>query len=306
MKRNPRTPRPRAYVSAEEETSRQLMFFGWMFWLALLAFMVLRDPAWRLLHAERLVSGIGGTAVEGWTEMDARTVRRLAAAPGRGQAGVPALEDALLAELERRRAVAGDSAPAASRHPPQLRTLARTLAAARVRAPDPLRAPPELRYPEVYVALQHPRSLVRTVELHQRTPGIAPAVAAEVVAGWLNDARFRGALEEAAELHAAVGVVRDGAGESIQVLLVEPLLSLDAALPAAARPGERLALRGRRGADSVSLFLKRPTEPGFHPLALGGAGGAFTATVPLPDAGVYALRTAVRDRLSDPLPVVVR
>jgi hypothetical protein len=131
-------------------------------------------------------------------------------------------------------------------------------------------------------------------------------VAREVVAGWLNDARFSGTLQEAAELQAAVGVVRDGAGESIQVLLVERLLPLDAPVPALARPGTRVALRGRRETDSVAVLLKRPTEPGFHPVRLGGGGGVFAASVALREAGVYALRAAVRDRLSDPLPILVR
>lgn len=303
MKRNPRLPRARAYAGADEEQARQLVFIAWMFWLAVLAFLVLRDPAWRLLHGQRVGPG-SGAAAEGWTEMDARTVRRFSAPPGRVPGTRAALEDALLAELERQRGVARGGTAGALRSP-RLRELARTLAAARVRSPDPLRVPPELRYPEVYVALQHPAVLVRTVELHQRLPARSAAVAPEVVAGWLNDARFSGALREAAELQAAVGVVRDGAGESIQVLLVERLLPLDAPVPPQARRGGRLALRGRRGADSVAVFLKRPTEPGFHPVFLGGGGGAFAATLPLRDAGVYALRAAVRDRLSDPLPVLV-
>ncbi len=314
----------------DEERQKAFVLTAVVVWGLIFFFFILRDPVWRLLHEEDLVSPIRRTTF-GWTELDEDLIEHLSTLKIEQVDGIETLEEAIVAAIDQRRTreraaeetppapgvpaheVPAPEAPEPVEAPMSLREIARARAAARLSLPPTgeIRAP-ELLYPETYFALVHSDRLIRSVEIHQRLPAAAPinraGYAEELLAGWMNRLRFRSTVLQSERLEVGAGVVRSAQGETlIEVVLVESLLQLDQALPALAQRGEALTLSGRRhGEEEVSLYVKKPSDPGFVQLdGVTWAAETFRHQLSWDEPGNYALRVSVGERLSDPRPIFI-
>lgn len=324
----------------DEERQKAFVLTAVLVWGLFFLFLVVRDPVWRLLHEENLVSPIQRKSV-GWTELDEDLIKHLSGLKIKPVAGVEALEEAIVAAIDQRRVrekaaaetladpgegtpstpdpSAPDSgaldpgAPKPVVAPTSLRDIARARAAERLSLPPSaeIRAP-ELLYPETYFAIVHSDRLIRSVEIHQRLPAAAPidraGYAEELLEGWMNRLRFRSTVLQSEHLEVGAGVVRGAQGETlIEVVLVESLLELDQALPALVKAGESLTFSGQKqGEDEVKVYVKKPADPGFVELdGITWTGETFHRQLSWDRPGNYALRVSVGERLSDPRPIFV-
>jgi len=207
-------------LKAELDESRQ-RFFLWLsclFWGLVLAVLILRDPFWRILHRERLVSSVP-QASSGWVQLDKRLIERLSEARIKPVDGLDTLEKAIADALQRRREA--ESSRQGTVRPPlvvsqRLRDLARTRAARRLdmEATKEI-GEPELLFPELHLSLLTPGRLIRSEDVFQRLPASAtPAesLGGELVSGWMNRLGFGSLVRDGAKLEVGVGVVPSPGG----------------------------------------------------------------------------------------------
>ncbi len=295
-------------LAAERDEDRQRLFFTLTlgFWLLIFAFLVLRDPVWRVLHREGLLPT--AAAASGWVQLDRRLVVGLSGASGEAPPGREDLEREIVAALAARRA---QLAPNGLAPTDLLRNLARARAAARLALPAGREVEaPELRYPEVALGLKHPDRLVRSVVVFQSFPEARPATGfgRELVSGWMNRGPFADLVRQGGDLEVGVGAVAapEGGG-MVEVLLVETVIRLDQPLPAVGAVASPLALSGAGSPDEeIRLFVKGPADPGFAPVDLGWSDRGFAWTLTWEQGpGGYLLRAGRGQRISDPRPVFV-
>jgi hypothetical protein len=301
---------------AELDESRQ-RFFLWLsclFWALVLAVLVLRDPFWRILHREKLVSSVP-QAASGWVQLDKRLVERLSKANVEPVTSLDSLEKAIADALQSRRAVEG-SGQGTVRSPivvsQRLRDLARARAARRLEMEATKEiAEPELLYPELHLSLLTPGRLIRSEDVFQRLPAAKPPTASlggELVSGWMNRLGFGSLVRDGLKLEVGVGVIPSPRGGGVaEVLLVETVADLDRPLPAVVKQGGAVEVAGRcMDGEKIDLFFKRPADPGFSPLKGGCSGNQFSFRLTWDGGpGGYSLRMSRGERLSDPRPVFV-
>lgn len=312
MKRSP------VGLKAELDESRQ-RFFLWLsclFWALVLAALILRDPSWRILHRERLVSPVP-QAAPGWVQLDKRLIERLSRANVEPVTGLDSLEKAIADVLQSRRAAEVSRQGQGTVRSPvvvsqRLRDLARARAARRLEMEATKEtAEPELLYPELHLSLLTPGRLIRSEDVFQRLPAAATPTASlggELVSGWMNRLGFGSLVRDGVKLEVGVGVVPSpGGGGVAEVLLVETVADLDRPLPAVVKQEGAVEVAGRcMGGEKIELFFKRPADPGFSPLKGGCFGNRFSFRLTWDGGpGGYSLRMSRGERLSDPRPVFV-
>jgi len=303
-------------LKAELDESRQRFFFwlGCLFWGLVLTVLILRDPFWRILHRERLVSPVS-QAASGWVQLDKHLIERLSRTKVEPVEGLESLENAIADALQSRRAAEG-SGQGTARSPvvisQRLRDLARARAARRLEMDATKEiGEPELLYPELHLSLLTPGRLIRSEDVFQRLPAAAPPTASlggELVSGWMNRLGFGSLVRDGVKLEVGVGVVPSpGGGGLAEVLIVETVADLDKPLPAVVKQEEAVEIAGRcTDGEKVELFFKRPADPGFSPLKGGCSGNRFGFRLTWDGGpGGYSLRMSRGERLSDPRPVFV-
>lgn len=329
--------------SREHARERSLMIGALLFWAAIAAVIVLRDPAWRFFYGGKVIDKPPTTSV-GWPELDEDLLEELrkplpAPAPATTLEG---LENEFLVAINGyRAAIVVDQPPArpAQQSPqqtparPQPTALTQPLARAPLTMSDPIRAlararaagrvaadgagsepAPAFKFPEMSVVLALPDRLVRVVEMAQVLRSVPPAgspIVAETVGGWMNRLEFARILEVPTHLELGVGAVpaaARGGSPSLDAILVEVIVNLEKPLPFVTSASAPLGVTGHRlDAQDVALFIKGPNDPGFKPLAAQWVMDRFTTTLDWNQGpGLYAIRAKRGDRLSDPRPVLVQ
>jgi hypothetical protein len=286
------------------------------FWIVLLLFLVLRDPMWRLFYEGQIVSA--PQVQTGWMGLDESLITSLTQVDASPRAGNDSLEGELLEALRQR--VANEATSQGATVVPQVNSDNRLRDIARARAQarghiylSGVEKTPDLNYPEIYLALARSDRLLRVVEAAQplvATPAAGSTIPSELVGGWMNNLSFANLIQNPANLEVGIGVtpMPHGNGSSVDVLLVQSFAQLDSSLPSVTNKDTPLELKGRRlSADEVTFYFKGPQDPSFAPLTVQWAGDQFSATILWSQGpGIYALRARLRDRLSDPRPILVK
>jgi hypothetical protein len=301
-----------SWFDPDEDRQRLFVFASLLVISLFCLYLVLVDPAWRVLHREGLLAS--PKAENGWVEIDRQLVRELEAAPTAAIAGQEDLERALVTEVARRRQAAAPTLPPVVEWP-ELRTVAREMAAQRgLLAPGETPRTASLRHPALLLALRFPDRLLSSTALDQPLDRAQaqPQFAAELVGGWLNRTRVRQLLFEGRDVSVAVGAVAEEGGQVVvQLLLVDTVARLSNPLPTVVSLDTTVTanflLPSGDSGELPDLYLKGPEDPGFSPV--GPPGPAGGTSFPLDwhqGAGGYLLRASHGERLSDPRPVLVQ
>ncbi len=325
----------------DDHRQRLFLLVAVLVWCVVLGWVVLRDPAWRILHRERLAAPVEQPTA-GWIQLDRRLIERLSSAEIEPVGGWEELEEAIVAAMERRR-IAGGSERRMPRPElgvcDELRALARTRAAARLElSAAEENVAPELRHPELVLTLRAPDRLVRSLGIFQPLPASPPfdgpssnngpkaapsqrlrptaasekppaaaGFADELVGGWMNRPRFANLLLAGEKLHVGAGAVPAAGGGMVEILLVETLVELDAPLPAIVGEQDTVKLAGHRlSGEEVKFYFKGPADPGFYPLDVLWSEERFAHGLSWDQGrGNYAVRASRGERLSDLRPIFV-